>query len=380
MNILEPSEAVSIADTIYDVITEQDFSEVFKQNIKDKFQIENGRRFEGVAGAMLLRYKSGFGVIAKGKGEFEGDVLLAIRGTDDFVKDLLLTDLNIGVQPTSTGMTVHAGFNKVFNSFKKDIERYFEQNNARRVHCVGHSLGGGLATLAADWLSHNKIAQPVLYTFGSPRVGGSNFTQRLTSRIGAGNIYRVYHKTDIVSMIPLWPFTHVPQPGNDCFIDSSGIPGVTFHKMAAYDNSVSKSSWELLRVPRTNTDSDKEIELWLGSTSPLMLTYHSMTMVNRAIMYLLKKILYATGIGIQANITTGLTMLDRLAMLLEKGARAAIEIKSYVEALMQRVLSMMNAAIKVAKDITVEFIRWVLIRLTQTIYTMAKMALQVVHR
>lgn len=219
-----------------------------------------------------------------------------------------------------------------------------------------------------------------MYTFGSPRVGGGNFTQRLTSRIGAGNIYRVYHKTDIVSMIPLWPFTHVPQPGNDCFIDSSGIPGVTFHKMAAYDNSVSKLSWELLRLPRPNTDSDKEIELWLSSTSPLMLTYHSMTMVNRAIMYLLKKILYATGIGMQATVTTGLTMLDRLAMLLAKGARAAIEIKSYVEALMQRILSMMNATIQTAKDITVEFIRWVLIRLTQTIYTMASMALQVAHR
>lgn len=161
MNILEPSEAASIADAIYDVITEQDLSEVFKQNIKDKFQIENSRRFEGVAGAMLLRYKSGFGVIAKGKGEFEGDALLAIRGTDDFVKDFLLTDLNIGVQPTSTGMTVHAGFNKVFNSFKRDLERYFEKNNPQRVHCVGHSLGGGLATLAADWMSHNKIAQPV---------------------------------------------------------------------------------------------------------------------------------------------------------------------------------------------------------------------------
>jgi hypothetical protein len=67
-------------------------------------------------------------------------------------------------------------------------------------------------------------------------------------------------------------------------------------------------------------------------------------------------------------------------MVLEKGAKAAIEIKSYVEALMRRVLSMMNAAVKVAKDITVEFIRWVLLRLTQTIYNMARMALQVVHR
>jgi hypothetical protein len=41
---------------------------------------------------------------------------------------------------------------------------------------------------------------------------------------------------------------------------------------------------------------------------------------------------------------------------------------------------MMNAAVKVAKDITVEFIRWVLLRLTQIIYNMARMALQVVHR
>ena len=41
---------------------------------------------------------------------------------------------------------------------------------------------------------------------------------------------------------------------------------------------------------------------------------------------------------------------------------------------------MMNAAVQTAKDTTFEFIRWVLVRLTQTIYTMARMALQIAHR
>lgn len=378
---LSATESVQAARRVYNVRSEIDIADIFATSeLSRSFDFSTGKRFEGVAGAMLLQYKSGFGVIAKGKGEFEGDALLAIRGTDDLVRDLFLTDLNIGIQPTSTGMPVHAGFNKVFNSFKRDLERYFEKNNPKSVHCVGHSLGGGLATLAADWLAFNNIAEPVVYTFGSPRVGGMNFAKRLTGRIGAGNIYRVNHKTDIVSMIPIWPFTHVPQPGSDYFIHSPGIPWITYHYMQQYSDSVSGKAWDILKTKPTNQDSDKEIELWLGSTSPLLLTYHNMTMVNRAIMYLLKKILYATGIAFQAGIATSLTILDRLAMVLEKGAKAAIEIKSYVEALMRRVLSMMNAAVKVAKDITVEFIRWVLLRLTQTVYNLARMALQAVHR
>ena len=47
---------------------------------------------------------------------------------------------------------------------------------------------------------------------------------------------------------------------------------------------------------------------------------------------------------------------------------------------MQRVFAMMNATVRTAKDMTFEFIRWVLIQLTQTIYTVARMALPVAHR
>jgi len=81
----------------------------------------------------------------------------------------------------------------------------------------------------------------MLYTFGSPRVGFEDFARSLTHNIGQKNIYRAYHRTDVVSMIPMWPFVHVPQPGIECFIDSPGlVPGIDYHKMDKYLVSVSK--------------------------------------------------------------------------------------------------------------------------------------------
>ena len=114
---------------------------------------------------------------------------------------------------------MHAGFYNVFTSIEKDLKKFFRGYYPRRVHCVGHSLGGGIATLVAEWLAYHHISQPMLYTFGSPRVGFESFAKSLTLNIGDKNIYRAYHRTDVVSMIPLWPFVHVPQPGIECFID-----------------------------------------------------------------------------------------------------------------------------------------------------------------
>ena len=43
--------------------------------------------------------------------------------------------------------------------------------NVGTVHCVGHSLGGALATLAAEWLKKSKVVNSVdvkLYKGGDP--------------------------------------------------------------------------------------------------------------------------------------------------------------------------------------------------------------------
>jgi hypothetical protein len=278
-------------------------------------------------------------------------------------------------------MWVHAGFNKVFESFKKDILRFCDKHNPTAVHCVGHSLGGGLATMAADFLRYEKIAQPVLYTFGSPRVGGEQFAQRLTENIGEANIFRVYHKSDIVSMVPLWPFMHVPQPGTECFIESPGVPWITYHAMEKYVGACSgKNDWELLRRKEPSINWDAEVERWLSSGNPVSFTYHSMVMINKATLFILKKIMHSTVIVAQAYLSNGLTFLDVLAMMLHKGIQVSVEISGYVMGLMRRILSMLNSTVQVAADISVQFIRWVFMRLIQSVYRLANMAFDMVYR
>lgn len=146
-------------------------------------------------------------------------------------------------------------------------------------------------------IAEKNLGQPVLYTFGSPRVGLTNFAERFTTRIEAGNIHRVYHSNDPVSMAPLWPFVHVPRPGTECYIDSP-FAFKNAHAMESYTSSVSgRESWGPLKVKAPRLDWDTEIETWLSSKSVLSFTFHTMKMINNAVMYIIKKVLHLLGIS-----------------------------------------------------------------------------------
>jgi hypothetical protein len=78
------------------------------------------------------------------------------------------------------------------------------------IFFTGHSLGGALATLAA-----HRHSSAVLYTFGSPRVAGSELADKLNAGPQAGGItaFRVVHSLDIVPRLPLpFGFKHVGRP------------------------------------------------------------------------------------------------------------------------------------------------------------------------
>ncbi len=72
------------------------------------------------------------------------------------------------------------------------------------IHCVGHSLGGALATLAANWLkSFPEVNAKVhLYTFGAPRVGGKSFSMNATQRLDS--IFRCVNGADPVPKVPVY--------------------------------------------------------------------------------------------------------------------------------------------------------------------------------
>jgi len=146
MQLLNPFLAAEAANTVYGVATGLDADKLFRPTmIRDKFDFASTARFDGVSGGVVLKSKTGFGIAARGKGEFEGDALIAIRGTATLFDGI--TDAYVGnLYPSTTGKMVHSGFNKVFLSFKQELETFFSQFSPRRVHCVGHGLGGGLVS------------------------------------------------------------------------------------------------------------------------------------------------------------------------------------------------------------------------------------------
>ena len=68
---------------------------------------------------------------------------------------------------------------------------------------TGHSLGGALATLAAFYFVDQNLisSEPILITFGQPRVGNILLAKYITQKIK--QIYRFARPKDLVPYIPL---------------------------------------------------------------------------------------------------------------------------------------------------------------------------------
>ena len=88
------------------------------------------------------------------------------------------------------------------NSYSMQYQLSQLSNNAVpvRVDCIGHSLGGGIATLCGVWASETWPQADVrVVTFGSPKVGNSDFAQGVLAVVG--RTYRVVNELDEVGVV-----------------------------------------------------------------------------------------------------------------------------------------------------------------------------------
>lgn len=133
--------------------------------------------------------------LARDPGKF---AVLAFRGTEKDRKDII-TDLNTRFYNTREGMA-HEGFMTAFKSVQKDIEKKLTalkvNNGEEQLFITGHSLGGALATVAAKELE-NRFPVSACYTFGSPRVGNSEWSDSVKTPV-----YRVVNGADGVPLLP----------------------------------------------------------------------------------------------------------------------------------------------------------------------------------
>ena len=105
-------------------------------------------------------------------------VLISIRGTlgaPDILRDL---DARLVRYAEGSGQA-HRGFYDSFRAAKVFVERYLDAfyTGEQTLIVCGHSLGGAVALLLAEWLRTNWSRDIQLYTFGAPRAGDRAFVQ-----------------------------------------------------------------------------------------------------------------------------------------------------------------------------------------------------------
>ena len=375
---LTPRRSALIADLIYDVEIHSNswYQRFERRGLTDLFDFQLQGLKKSKSGAFCLKRKSAFAFYASGKGAYKNHALLVFRGTTDFVCDSL-TNLNAGVQLCESGEPVHAGFNRTYSYMRDRIKLELSLHRPRHLHIVGHSLGGGLAQVAADSILRSEYSPPTtVYTFGSPRVGFKSFADKL-SQNNKLTVYRAYLSGDPVAMVPLWPYVHAPQPSGECFIQYAG--GSIFshlgsmHMMRYYTDAVSNhKTWKTLIRPHPTLNAQwKNVEESLLIGSPIA----KLQQCAKLLQMFLTRSIGACNILVSGTVVGGAHILDALSHACERSCRESEESKTFVHWIVKTIFNILGQTYKATKEITRFIIRDALTALYRTLMQTARSAL-----
>lgn len=212
----------------------------------------------------LLNCKDGTqGFVTVRPGEY---AVLAFRGTETNKADIL-KDLNARFLETPSGRA-HRGFTSAYEDNEKPIRAALDKllidgdGNQIPLFVTGHSLGGAIATVATQELEES-YSVAACYTYGSPRVGTSEWSQSVKSPL-----YRIVNGADGVPLVPmsavsrtvaLWVFSIPPLTAAKPYVEKVLLKGF-FGFQHAGDM-------------RFIIDSDRD-RLRIGSAAALARIYH----------------------------------------------------------------------------------------------------------
>lgn len=390
MNRLSPLTAAELAQGVYDV---QDDMQLKLFMMRPEFSADSSQKqhLEANVGGRLIRSAiDGFGVCAAGGTGYENDLFLMFRGSTSANNGAdWVSNFKIGLDFTSSGRPAHVGFLNIFRSMMRDIENFLSQQPGftGTVHCIGHSLGGAIASLAAEWISSTKNYSNVkLYTFGAPKPGMTLFSSAITSRLGKESIHRVYNATDPVPMIPLFPFVHPPHRDYGHYIASSqSILSADAHDMGLYKTKVEGLEWPELKRMAPQFNSEDAIEEWLSSN--IKVNPNSSRIwewLNEALIYILKKTLNFSLTVLQAGVTGLVTLADKLAWILVQAKDFVVgawEGSVWVLRFIRKAMEALGMAVTVTlENLTQTLIRNIIERLMQKTIEVARRAVQAISR
>lgn len=138
---------------------------------------------------------------------------------------------------------IHTGFLNAYESVRNDVMELLQERLAVcsaqgkhvRLYISGHSLGGALASLFALDVSTarsrkagkgdassgsgGQIPQPLVYTFGCPRVGNASFRSIYNAFVPG--TFRIVAGRDVVPNLP--PSVTYRQLGREVWVDDAGV-------------------------------------------------------------------------------------------------------------------------------------------------------------
>ena len=104
----------------------------------------------------------------------------------------------------SDGGNTHLGFTAIYATLHEGIvetvNNLLVAQSFSTLYITGHSLGGALAILAAPALAQRTSLEPIMYSFGSPRVGDPIFQQRYDELVARS--WRTVNEYDLVPTLP----------------------------------------------------------------------------------------------------------------------------------------------------------------------------------
>ncbi|WP_269582088.1 lipase family protein [Roseibium sp. Sym1] len=380
---LSPAQTVQLAQSAYAIRLDTDLLTAVQAagTGGDQFDIASGSRFTGVSGISVPggSSRTGFGYVAHGKAGTprHGETLICVRGTEPTSVHDLITDAHMSAARSPLGLPVHEGFRNVAASILEQVQTALRGRNPGTLHIVGHSLGGAAATILAEALI--GTASIKLYTYGAPRAGLDSHAQVVTAALGARNVYRVYHDTDPVPMVPIFPFCHIPVGEVAYLLRGPGaLVSVSAHFLQSYGKSVGLTGWSGMPViihRRFSLDTVDDL-LAQAQSSAIGPAMHSVV-VLRLIEKILGLLLEAAGAVIGLTLFGGATVLDKMAAALASMAASSLAAAERVVEFVNVVMRFLGKRlVETGAKLTTAFLRWLLSMLVAVIGGMALQAIR----